>query len=78
MPMASDPGKGGTNSDGSKSGLYCSFCYQDGEFTDEGITLTEKINKLVKMATEMMGMPESEARSTAESVLPGLKRWSSH
>ena len=29
----------GTEKDGSKSTIYCKFCYQNGEFTDPDITL---------------------------------------
>ncbi len=33
MPMNKDPQGGGTNSDASKNTTYCSYCYQDGQFT---------------------------------------------
>ena len=36
MPMAKDQQGGGTNADGSKNGKYCSYCYQNGEFTFNG------------------------------------------
>jgi hypothetical protein len=36
MPMKQDPQGGGTNADGTKSGIYCSYCYENGEFTFEG------------------------------------------
>lgn len=32
MPLTKDPEGGGRNADGSKSDLYCSYCYQDGAF----------------------------------------------
>jgi hypothetical protein len=64
----------GTEKDGSKSELYCKYCYQNGKFLDEGITLKEKIEKNVGFAVEM-GMSESEARKMAENVLPKLGRW---
>jgi len=35
----------GTNTDGSKSKEYCHFCYKDGKFLDEGITMEQKIGK---------------------------------
>ena len=50
MPLDKDPNQGGTNSDQSRSDQYCSFCFQDGKFTDEGITLQEKIDKNIRMA----------------------------
>lgn len=36
MPMSRDPQKGGTNANGSKNPLYCSYCYQNGTFTFNG------------------------------------------
>jgi len=36
MPMKQDPQNGGTNADGSKNEIYCSYCYQNGEFTCDG------------------------------------------
>ena len=29
----------GTEKDGSKSALYCKYCYQNGQFTDPNMTL---------------------------------------
>ena len=42
MPLDKDPDKGGTNADKSISDKYCSFCYKDGKFLDEGISLLGK------------------------------------
>ncbi|WP_462316903.1 zinc ribbon domain-containing protein [Marinilabilia sp.] len=36
MPMSKDPLKGGTNADGTKSLKFCSYCYENGEFTFQG------------------------------------------
>jgi hypothetical protein len=36
MPISKDPELGATNLDGTKSNLYCSYCYQNGEFTFKG------------------------------------------
>ncbi len=36
MPLSKDPNVGGTNTDGSKNQMYCSYCYQNGEFTYKG------------------------------------------
>jgi hypothetical protein len=74
MPLEKDPNKGGTNVDKSISLKYCSFCYQNGKFVDEGISLREKIEKNIKIAVSM-NMPEAQARAMAESVLPNLERW---
>jgi hypothetical protein len=64
----------GTNADGSKNKEYCRFCYQEGKFTDEGISLEQKIEKLVGMAKQMR-IPEDKAREMAQNILPTLKRW---
>ncbi|MCF8237602.1 MAG: zinc ribbon domain-containing protein [Saprospiraceae bacterium] len=34
MPLDQDPGKGGTEADGSKNAIYCSYCYDKGQFRD--------------------------------------------
>ena len=73
MPMRKDEDFG-TNADGSKNQEYCRFCYQNGKFTDEGITMEQKIDKMVEMAKKM-NIPEDNARKLATTMLPNLKRW---
>ena len=63
----------GTNRDGSMNKEYCKFCFQ-GRFTDEDITIEQKIAKNVMIAQEM-GIPEDQARQMAENIIPKLKRW---
>lgn len=75
MPLNQDPNKGGTLAYKGRSDMYCSFCFDEGKFRDEGITLQEKIEKNVQIAVKMMGISEADARSMAESILPGLERW---
>ena len=36
MPLSKDPNGGGTEKDGSKNLKFCSYCYQNGEFTFTG------------------------------------------
>jgi hypothetical protein len=64
----------GTNADGSRSRDYCQFCFQNGKFTDEGITMDAKIEKMVARAKEV-NIPPENARRMAETILPTLKRW---
>jgi len=73
MPMQKNEDFG-TNTDGSKNEEYCHFCYKEGRFTDEGITMEEKIKKNIEMAKKM-GMPEEKAREMANNIIPKLKRW---
>ena len=75
MPLDKDPDKGGTNSDGSKSDKYCSYCFQNGKFTDEGMTFQEKIEENVRIILSRMGISEELARKNAENLLSNLDRW---
>ena len=52
MPASKDPGQGGTEKDGSKSKMYCSFCYQNGEFNMKDEINTAK--KMQEMCIKMM------------------------
>lgn len=65
----------GTNSDGTKNEEYCCFCYQKGKFLDEGISMDEKIEKIVRIGVDKLGMDENLARDMAKDALPRLKRW---
>ena len=58
-----------------KSDKYCSFCYIDGRFYDEGISLQEKIEKNIQIAVTKMNIPENKAREIAEKIIPNLERW---
>ena len=73
MPMTKDTDYG-TNKGGITNNEYCTFCFREGKFTDEGITLEQKIEKNVQM-TVKMGWPEEKSREMAESTIPKLKRW---
>jgi len=77
MPLDKDPNNGGSNADNSKSDTYCSFCYKDGKFIDQGISLQEKIEKNIQIAVARLNIPESKAREIAENILPKLQRWKS-
>jgi hypothetical protein len=67
----------GTNADASPSHDYCRFCYKGGQFTDEGITMAQKIDKMAGLA-RTMNIPEDKAREMANNILPTLKRWKNH
>jgi len=57
-----------------ESGEYCKFCFKDGKFTDEGITMEEKIEKNIKIAVSL-GMDKEKAKALAQDTIPKLKRW---
>ena len=73
MPLKRDPQGGGTNSDGSKSTKYCSYCYQNGAFTAPNITVKE-MQALVKSKLKKMGLPGFVAWFFTLNI-PNLARW---
>jgi hypothetical protein len=64
----------GTTNENKPSDDYCKFCYQNGIFTDEGISMGKKIQKNIKIAINL-GMSKNEAENLANSTIPNLKRW---
>lgn len=72
MPMSEE--HFGTEKDGSKNEDYCSYCYQDGEFTSD-ISMEEMIDYSAPKAAEATGMSEEAARKMCEDMFPHLKRW---
>jgi hypothetical protein len=76
MPMRRDEDFG-TNTNGSKNEEYCHFCFQEGKFTEPDITMEQKIEKVVHIATSQMNMSEAQARAMANNIIPNLKRWES-
>ena len=46
MPLKRDEKGGGSNADGSRSTIYCSHCYENGDFLQPNITV-EQMQKLV-------------------------------
>ncbi len=64
----------GSDSLGSRSFEYCYHCYSGGKFTDEGISVEERIEQSVKAAVAK-GIPEEKARKMATLVIPQLSRW---
>lgn len=64
----------GTDRDGSINTEYCHFCYEDGEFTDQGISLEEKMARNIRIA-EKLGMSKTTASKLARNTLPKLRRW---
>ncbi|MBP6429962.1 MAG: zinc ribbon domain-containing protein [Bacteroidales bacterium] len=73
MPMKKDPEKGGSEADGAKSKMYCSFCYKDGKFTTD-CTAKEMQEFCKNMLVEKMKMPKFIAKILTYNV-PKLKRW---
>ena len=75
MPLTGAPQELGTESDGSSSADYCTYCYQNGAFT-RNCTMQEMIDFCTPiMAQSHPGMTEAEAAGRMRSFFPQLKRW---
>lgn len=77
MPMEKDSDFG-SNADGSRNEEYCCYCYKDGAFTDESITMEAMIEFNLQF-NEENGHPfgsREEAKKMMENWFPTLKRWS--
>jgi hypothetical protein len=73
MPMNKDKAGGGTNGDGSKSNMYCSHCYQEGNFTQPQLTVAQMQDQ-VKGKLKQMGFPGFLAGFFTKGI-PKLARW---
>ncbi len=74
MPMKKDLQGGGTNSDGSKSEMYCSHCYINGIFQNPEINTSEKMQSFVKAKLKSMGFPGFISGFFTKGI-PKLERW---
>lgn len=75
MPLKKDTNHGGSNADGSKSEMYCSHCYENGQFTRQGITASE-MQEIVVEKMKSMGIPGFIAKIFTKGI-PKLERWNS-
>ena len=71
--MDQDPGKGGTNADGTKSAKFCSYCYENGQFRDDFTTPKQMVD-FVKGVLAKQGHGWLK-RWFYTSHIPMLERW---
>ncbi len=74
MPLSKDPTGGGTEKDGSKSLMYCSFCYQNGEFVNPEIDTAKKMQDFCMDKMREQGMSRLVAWLFTRGI-PRLERW---
>jgi hypothetical protein len=67
------PADCGTEKDGTPSQEYCKYCYQDGTFTDPGLTLAE-MESIVTNEMKKQHLPDLLLQK-ALGALPYTKRW---
>ena len=73
MPLKRDENGGGTNADGTRNTMYCSHCYQNGEFVLPDISVTEMQASVREKIVEF-GMPGFVAGFFVRKI-PKLARW---
>jgi hypothetical protein len=76
MPMKKDPENGGTDSDGSRSTEYCSYCYEGGAFSSPEINTPQEMQKFCIAKMKEMGTPGFIAWLFTQNI-PRLRRWAS-
>ena len=74
MPMEK-PDLFGTNTDGTRSNEYCTYCFQNGKFTEPEMTMRQMIDKCVGIMAQRNIMAEKDARKLMAGTIPNLKRW---
>lgn len=74
MPLKKDPHKGGTNSDGSRSVEYCSYCYANGRFTQPDFRVQDMQAFCISKMQDC-GIPKPLGWLFTRG-LPKLRRWS--
>ena len=72
----------GTNTDGSKNGDYCIYCYKDGRFLQD-CTMEEMIEHCASFVDQVnagsgMHMTREEYIGQMKAYFPKLKRWRKH
>ena len=74
MPLKKDKNGGGSEKDGKISKIYCSSCYQNGEFMRPNITAQE-MQKLVDDVLKNEMKWWKIFRLLAVAQIPRLERW---
>jgi hypothetical protein len=73
MPLSRDEQGGGTNANGSLSKMYCSHCYQNGQFTMPNLTM-DQMKDRVKGKMKEMSFPGFLSGLFTRNI-PKLERW---
>ncbi|MFV0366064.1 MAG: zinc ribbon domain-containing protein [Mangrovibacterium sp.] len=74
LPLQKDPQFGGTNSNGSRSTEYCSYCYENGQFKFQGTAI--EFQDFCRKSMINGGHGKIEAWLFTRGI-PHLKRWKS-
>ena len=75
MPLEDSFGNFGSEADGTLSTEYCSFCYQNGKFTEPDQSVEEMVRSSVEFMTANLGFSHEEATQLSNNVIRRLRRW---
>ena len=75
MPVSAEFDNFGTESDGSRSTEYCSFCYQNGSFTNPTQTVDEMVQSSIDFMVPGFKMSVEQATQMSNDYIRPLKRW---
>ena len=65
----------GTEPDGTLSGDYCNYCYDDGVFLQDYANSDELVAACAPMMAESCHISVEQAEDCMSALLPNLKRW---
>lgn len=74
-PLRREPDHG-TEADGSISGLFCTVCYQNGEFVHEASDIAEFLTKAAPDIAKYRGGSVGKIKLTLKKDLKKVARWS--
>ena len=74
MPLIKDKRGGGTEADGTRSKMYCSYCYDNGEFINPDMSVDEMKELVKDIAKEKLHVPGFIAQLLTTGI-PNLERW---
>lgn len=75
MPVSDEFGNFGTMADGAKNPEYCSFCFQNGAFTNPDQTVEQMVQTSIDFMTANLGFTREKAAEMSNAVIPNLRRW---
>lgn len=74
MPLLRDE-DAGTEADRTRSTAYCTYCYQNGRFTEPDLTREQAIGKYAPMMAKNLDIPLEKAQEMVRQYLSTLPRW---
>ena len=73
IPLKKDPQGGSHNADGTKNTMFCSYCFENGQFKQPDFTV-DQMKQLSKEKMVEMGFPKFLAGFFSKSIRK-LERW---